>query len=323
MMWSGVPTNWEKKMGTPKDILDERFARGEIQIEEYRAMVAAMSGQTTASKPAEGFFSKVFGPNSVEMPTDASPLQINDTFSMFGSYFSYGRKTYRYQDIISLHFFASKSAMSGVNLDSATQLIITMFSGEKIDLKGFSILIAGKTNKLISIAHKLLAQVSFDQRLNRVVNIIRSEGSYSVDGAKIYPNGNIVKGSTRINLKTAAMRKHLALGHSFYLTSVQGYSEPYEVVAGEDGTSIFSKRVCFKVHDDTDVIFHILKVLAGVADSELIFSRPETKRNTQPVSRTVLAAHVESQSKESSSGKCPLCGGAVTNKVCQSCGATL
>ena len=124
-----------------------------------------------------------------------------------------------------------------------------------------SVVIKGKTNKLIAAAYQIISTATYSQRYARYADLLIGRGHITVDGVRITDSGYLEKGSTRVNLKIAKNRGFLGFGTyaSFGLNSKY---KPRDVIAGENGLGVFSDKIVFSVKEDTDVIFDLIAMVA-------------------------------------------------------------
>ena len=273
---------------SPVDVLKGRLARGEISIAEYQQVFEhltngdslGMSGsdrierfsqkaatiKTASTRVLEG----IFGPNSHDAPTDSAPLEINKRFVIYGSFFEHKGKRFAFEQIVSI---GSNFDTQTINLVSSSSAVVTLVLAdrEKILLTGMSIVTAGKTNKLVKAAYRILCVNTFLNRYQRYENAIKNDHSVVLNADQLLPFGKVslsedgclVKGRSRVNLRLSAKNNCLIMGTSWG-SSVQGGVNPYEIVAGESGTSIFSNRIKVEVIFDRDVVFELVRRFAGI-----------------------------------------------------------
>jgi hypothetical protein len=90
------------------------------------------------------------------------------------------------------------------------------------------------------------------------VHTLDTQGFIEIGKVRVYSNGDIVKGETRINLKESRRNK------SFFIGTKGAYGSRYpdEVLVGKKGTSILATRIRFQLGNDKDVLKLLLEWLA-------------------------------------------------------------
>jgi hypothetical protein len=261
------------------EILKERLAKGEISLSDYRQIASELTSSRASDlagdsldlvkKGASKFVSTsstvikdIFGTDSVPYPTNNAPFVVTKNLHIFGDFFEYKSVRFDFSEIVSLSFFAKSETMNFIPMGTNSDLCIWVKSGKKIEISGASVFIKGKTNKYMSIAYSLLSQVTYNQRLRLAVDKLSNRGGIIVDGVTITKDGYFRKGGTSVNIRKAALNENLVIGTYFSFGMRYKNYDPYEVVAGENGTSILSSRVRFSVKVDTDVNFHIIRSMA-------------------------------------------------------------
>jgi len=270
----------------PIDVLKGRLARGEISIEEYQKILEQLkstgccdfpssdgiekhSENTVCTKAGSGkILEYVFGPNTYDLPTDSAPLKINGRFAIYGSFFEHKGKRLGFEQIVSI---GANFDTFTVNMASTSSTVVTLVleNKEKILLTGMSMITAGRTNKLVKAAYQILSEKTFSSRYQRYLNELAANHSVVLNASQLMPFGRVsltqdgclVKGSSRIDLRLSAKNNCLIIGTAWGC-SVQGGVNPYEIVAGERGTSVFSNRIKVEVVFDRDVVFSLVRSLA-------------------------------------------------------------
>lgn len=261
------------------ETLKNRLAKGEISISEYKQIIQGLApshnsenlsnslellkrGASKLISTSSDAYTNIVGKDSVPYPTNHSPLEVTKVFKIYGDFLEYNSERYPFSEIVSISFHAKSETINFVPMGTDSNLGLVLRNGKKIDLSGKSVFIKGKTNKLLSIAHSLLSEITFNQRLKIAIDNLNGRGGIVIDGVTITRDGFFRKGSTSINIKKSSANDNLVIGtYSSFGVRYSNY-DPYEVVAGETGTSILSSRVRFSVKSDTDVIFHLIRKLA-------------------------------------------------------------
>ena len=242
-----------------KEILDLRFAKGEISEEEYRRMARTI--QVTADPQNRTSPSR----NETRFPASSgpAPFEVTPDFVMHEGYFVYKRQKIPYAEVRRLDYTAFSYTLNLVN-NSIYSMVIHVDGMKPITVKSTTMFIGqSQKGKRISDAYALLSKITFQQRLASHLNAMRDIGYTTIEGVRLYPNGDVVQGGTKANIKEAAKNNHLALGTYFSAWwSMDSSSDPYEIIIGNNGTNIFSSRVKFKLTQNQDVESALLEHLA-------------------------------------------------------------
>ena len=119
-------------------------------------------------------------------------------------------------------------------------------------------LITGKGNALLQRAYQALAAQTFDQRLEYHVERMRTAGETEIAGVHISKDGWISKGSARVNIAAAWRNKNVVVGTAWEF-GFNSERNPYEIIVGENGTSVLARRVRAVAYVDTDILLHLLE----------------------------------------------------------------
>ena len=266
---------------SPIDILKNRLASGEISVADYKEILenlkqggnsdlvaktkeAAFQVASIAGKSSQQLMDAIFGSNSYQDPTDSQPIEIAGVFSIFGSYFNFDRKRHLISDIKSIGFQANSRSFNYVQTTSTSRLSIKMKNNEEIEVSGLSVFTTGRKNKRLSIAYRILSSRTFSDRFERYIADLQKNNFIQVGKAKLTRDGYVIKGNSRVNLRVSMRKGYLSIGTAWSWGHGTGYVNPYEIMAGETGTGIFSDRIRFTVIDDRDVIFEIIRQMVGI-----------------------------------------------------------
>lgn len=264
---------------TPIDTLNQRLANGEITISDYNQILekikktggSSSTGTKDVLKQGASISGKlletIFGSNSYTTPTDAEPLQITGDLTLYGTFFVYKGEQF-FLDIKSIGFQGYNQTINLIPADSSVHLHIVMNNGKSIFLSGLSVIIQGSRNKRLGAAYQILSSKTFDRRLREYVDELNTNGFIEVGNivkVKITKDGYLVKGGSKVNLRISAQKNFLFLGVEWGGFGNNSSMNPYEVLAGESGTGMFSDRIRFKVVNDRDVVFTVLRHLSGLS----------------------------------------------------------
>jgi len=273
---------------SPIDILKSRLAKGDISVAEYQSVLeqltntvhSGVAASDVGKKPSEitsaiqtasaKIMGAISGPKSYDIPTDAAPLEINKRFVIYGSFFEYKRNRFEFAEIVSI---GANFDTQTINLVSSSSTVVTLVlaNAEKILLTGMSMITSGRTNNLVRAAYHILSEKTLAGRYKRYVDELETRGAVVLNENQLLPFGRVslsqdgclVKGSLRVNLRLSAKNSSLIIGTTWG-SSLQGGVNPYEVVAGENGTSAFSRRIKFDVIFDRDIVFDLIRKFSGI-----------------------------------------------------------
>jgi hypothetical protein len=274
---------------SPIEVLKHRLASGEISVAQYQELLTylkaddkcavssitineAVSQSVAAAKTvAAKIRVSLFGPESYNEPTDTSPLRINSRLTIYGSYFKHKEERINILDIISIGAEFRKETTNLVWSISDSLVTLVLKNGENIQLTGFSMLTDGRTNKIVNVAYQVLSDRTFATRYQNAVNELNTNGFIKLHSNQIIPmgrtkltrDGYLIKGSSKVSLRTAARNGYLLLGTAWG-DSMAGAVNPYELVAGENGIGAFSGRIKLEIVFDTDVVFELIRRFAGI-----------------------------------------------------------
>lgn len=267
----------------PIEILKQRLAAGEITISEYKVILeqlvgsnklpagvvsakdAVLKGAVIAGKTSAKLFDTVFGSTSYKDPTDTEPLEITGDFLIYGNYFLYKKKSYLIEDVKSVGFMAYSQKINLIKMGEDSTLFVVMKDNQEIRLDGFSMLVRGGRNKRLASAYKILSSRTVENRFQRFDSSLVNNGYVETNGIRITRDGKIIQDGTQVDIRVSAQRDKLIIGSSWGLApGGTGGSNPYEIIAGESGTSILSSRVKFEAIYDRDIVFYIIRKYAGI-----------------------------------------------------------
>lgn len=262
------------------DTLNQRLANGEITISEYNQILekikkpadSSFTGIKDVLKQGASisgkFLETIFGSNSYITPTDAEPLQITGDLMLYGTFFVYKAEQFSFSDVKSVGFQGYSQAINLIPSYRSVHLHIVMINGKSIYLSGMSIIIQGSLNKRLGAAYQILSSKTFERRLREYLAELNTNGFIEVGNivkVKITKDGYLVKGGSKVNVRISAQNNFLFLGVEWGGFGNNRSMNPYEVLAGESGTGMFSDRIRFKIVNDRDVVFTILKHLSGLS----------------------------------------------------------
>ncbi|MGZ5056336.1 MAG: hypothetical protein ACXWAT_15535 [Methylobacter sp.] len=265
---------------SPIDTLNQRLANGEITISEYNQILEKIRN-TGGSSPtgtkdilkqgasiSRKLLETLFGSKLYPTPTDAEPLQITSDLTLYGTFFVYKGEQFSFLDIKSIGFQGHSQTINLIPANSSVHLHIVMNNSKSIFLSGMAVIIQSGRNKRLGAAYQILSSKTFERRLREYVDELNSNGFIEVGNivkVKITKDGYLVKGGSKVNLRISAQKKFLFLGVEWADFGNNSSRNPYEVLAGESGTGMFSDRVRFKVVNDRDVVFTILRHLSVIS----------------------------------------------------------
>lgn len=270
-----------------KKTLDIRLARGEISEAEYRSLLKTISTSTQSVgdgvksvlkrvvNGASTAVDKMLGMEQIHndqlksTPTNDAPLEVTKDFVVYSDYVLYKGQRIGYDQMIGLSY---SSVDSTTKTYTGFQLGMNCTIKFKIQLKDKSWRIDLQTkassaffgkNILLVKAYSFIRTKTFQQRMDAYIKKLEQPGFIAINGAKLYRNGDIEKNGTRVNLHNARKNKMIQKGTSYggWYSPVSG-TNPNEIIVGENGTGIFSRRVKFEVDQDHDILLPIIEHLA-------------------------------------------------------------
>ena len=250
----------------PLDILRERLARGEISLEEFQRLLPHLQSQAAPPSPArapapadENPINTLARSLANYFSSDQKPIVV-DGLSVGRTFFISKGSRHAMSEIKSLSFYSFRNS---INLIATTGTFLTIFieSGAAYKHSTAAMIISGKGNANLHRAYDILAGLTFQQRLGRHLRAIAQNGTTKVSDVGISRDGWISKGKTRVHIPTAWQNKYVVIG-----TSLGSRENPYEIIVGENGTSVFAKRVRTVAYLDTDIIRYFLGHFFNHAD---------------------------------------------------------
>jgi len=259
-----------------KAALDLRLVRGEITEAEYHQLITTVS----SAEPSAGMASvrKAFGwvadtyenmnrrkSYNCPAPTNADPVQIKKLV-VHGDFFLFRGQKFLMTDVVGLSFFAidqTTKLTSGARVGTTTQgdLTIRTKGGQLIAVSADANLFSNTYEKLKAAYDHIRAR-TFEQRLNAYLAALEQPGYIAIDGAKIHKNGKVEKNGTWVSLHSAMQKNTLKIGTSYDTVLFGSGSNPNQIIAGHDGTSLFSTRVKFEIDRDHDILFGLIRHLS-------------------------------------------------------------
>ena len=140
---------------------------------------------------------------------------------------------------------------------------------DKVELNNSLGLFTKKMVNKLSHAYAYLKKVSFNSRYNKYIDIMNSQGyfEYSSGFSKyhFYPNGDIVKGNKRINIKKAQKDGFIWFGTERGVPGAHYYStNPTQVTISESKRKYFnSNKLSIDFTTNSDVLFSIIKKISN------------------------------------------------------------
>jgi hypothetical protein len=249
--------------------LDLRLVRGEIGRDEYLAIKRTITGNDDGSKNtvsllarAKGLFS---GPDQIPDPTDEHPLVVDD-LALFKAHLSYKGGQHGYTEIEGLFFKAHSLSINLVPVSHSTWFSIHLRGGRTIDLKFDTSFIRGKKAKLAQSAYVFLQRVTFRQRCDAYLRMLANPGYVDIGGVRLFANGDVDNGKLRLNLQWAREHNALLVGTAGGWVMNREFN-PDQVIVGEKGVSVFSKRIIFELGYNKDALKAVLFWLSGLTNT--------------------------------------------------------
>jgi hypothetical protein len=239
--------------------IDLRLAKGEISKEEYLSALHTLTqnagdGQFSLSSllsKAKEFLAPAA--YQIVIPTDESPLVVNDEFCLYSSFFVNSGRQVSYSEIIALACAGRKEYVNGALTTYSLTFRIWLNSGDSIYVSASKEPFKNARNVMLAEnAFQFLSKITFTQRLQRKLRQFETQGFIFLGGleqdVRLFPNGDIQQGDLRINLREAHRKNMVRFG-----TNAIVWKDPNTVVIGESGTTMFSRRIVFSLRADRDV----------------------------------------------------------------------
>jgi hypothetical protein len=254
-----------------------RLVKGEISKEEYLSIRHTLESHSPENEQSvsspRGSSSiltrakeSVFGSSSTIVPSDNLPLVVDKNLSLYGKYLTHKNVQLSYAEIEGVSYSASSYTVNLVPISRSTILSIMCKGGRSICAGTTTTIFHGRIHKLVQSAYSYLRHVTFRQRMEKYLRLLEVQGYIDASDVRIFSNGDVQKGELRLNLKLARKNHAFGIGTRGGLPA-QKLTNPNEVIVGETGTSILSKRIVFELGNDKDVISAILEWLSE-ADSK-------------------------------------------------------
>jgi len=255
-----------------KKHLDLQLAKGQINKEEYYSLLRTIKQHETGGEksPSDSrstsslllkYKDKLLGPSKMVIPTDDHPIVVDEELMLFSTHLTNRELRVPYSDIVSITYKAESSTFNFVLTSMLVHFVIGLRNGQKIGRSKNSTIIRGRTIKMIQNAYAFLQQVTFRQRLDAYLHKLGDQGYIDIGNVRVFANGDIQRGDLRLNLSRARKNKVFGIGTSGRW-GLSRSSDPDEVLVGETGTSVLSKRIVFALGYDKDVFKFLLDWLA-------------------------------------------------------------
>ena len=148
-----------------KNILKTRLASGEISIEEYRQLLAALSGE---SEPHIKERSSDQGDIGL---LEERPLAEFEDLKVFETCVFYKGCKHALSDVTSVRGAQSASLFNFVPTEKSSCVVMAFVSGETVNISEDRILFGGKRHEAIGRMLNLLRQVTFNHRLTNLTGM--------------------------------------------------------------------------------------------------------------------------------------------------------
>jgi hypothetical protein len=242
-------------------ILQARYARGEITEEKYFEMVSAIKRMREQpeirSESASASRSGFTYPSNITVPTDSSPLVIRDGLELRSDGFMVKGQPIPYDDVIGLWFVSSLFNGSG-----DTALSVRFKNYPELSFSSMTLMfISGPRRRKVVAAYLFLAYRTRQTRLQARIDEFRQNDYIQVDeNIRVYANGDVTKRSLRINAKDSQRNGYFIIG----VTRGFGKSvNPDEVIVGLDGIGVLSTKIIFELKWDKDIVGQLLRQIAN------------------------------------------------------------
>ena len=140
-----------------KNILKTRLASGEISIEEYRQLLAALSGESE--------------PHIKERSSDQGDIGLLEERPLVETCVFYKGCKHAISDVTSVRGAQSASLFNFVPTEKSSCVVMAFVSGETVNISEDRILFGGKRHEAIGRMLNLLRQVTFNHRLTNLTGM--------------------------------------------------------------------------------------------------------------------------------------------------------
>jgi hypothetical protein len=262
---------------SPNDVLKARLAAGEITIEEYRKVQAALS--EPQGDIDEGQTSRC----SETVHTGALIVEFED-LKVFQEAISYNNISHPISEVTSVRGGQSEKSFQFVPTEKSSSCYIEFTSGQSILISEKRILFAGKRHEQIANLLAIVRRVTFSHRVQNLVKKLVRDGQIPLTTAIIVggkdaaaavflrKDGTVLTPNKSVNLKTAKAIGTFGLGTEWRsLNALSHSSNPYEVVLSEKrgmlGAMVPRDALKFiPFVDDVDIVHSLLAWLAEPAN---------------------------------------------------------
>ncbi|MGE0469586.1 MAG: hypothetical protein AB7L09_12480 [Nitrospira sp.] len=236
-----VTAYWEEAVGSsfqpsPIEILKKRLASGELSIEQYRCLLAEISGQTPHEQSID--------PRAKDR-TGALILEFED-LKICKNAIVYRNAVHPLSDVTSVRGGQSRSSFNFVPTQNSSSIGIQFASGEAISISEDRLLFGGKRHEAIGRLFSTMRDITFKQRLVNLTRRLIEQGHLELTrpwtiGSRqvgetviLKKEGVVISGERSINLRTAKASGTFGLGSQWHsLNFMSHQTDPYEVVLSE------------------------------------------------------------------------------------------
>jgi hypothetical protein len=151
---------------SPIKILKNRLASGEISIEQYRCILAEISGQTCYEHSID---------SSLKDHAGALVLEFED-LKVYEHSIVYKNTAHPLSDVTSVRGGQSRTSFNFVPTQSSSSIGIQFVSGKVISISEDRLLFGGKRHEAIGRLFSTVRQITFKQRLANLTRRLLQQG---------------------------------------------------------------------------------------------------------------------------------------------------
>ena len=248
----------------PESILKTRLASGEIDADEYRALLALLREDNPSNRDLAVGLSAPSGRMLVEV----------DDIHLYEVSIAIAGQVFPITDVTSVSGKSSSHSINFIPIDKTSYVGFTLASGKFFSLSEDKVLFAPARHKAIRILHATLKQLTFTSRLTRVATLLRQQRRLNIfypffgGGEPVFltVDGHIETPTRKINLKQANGEGLFGVGvESRSLGYSRSYNTEEVAIAQNKGLMGFIPRGALRFTAnmyDTDVVNALLQWMA-------------------------------------------------------------
>lgn len=192
--------------------------------------------------------------------SDSDPFEVTSNFALYKQFLVYERQRISYSGIEGLSYRELNAITINASPDSC---ILRVFLGSMATITLLSSSSpADRTGRAnwIPEAYRLLSRITFQQRMAAYLKAMEKNGFATIEGLRLYPNGNVAR--ERGKAREATRNDRPAAGtHASSNWSCTGPRHPHEARIGIDGIGVTFRRIRLRLTRNQDVVTVLLSHL--------------------------------------------------------------